>query len=291
MMNDLKSIAGVVVLYNPQNDLLENIKSYINQLDQLFIINNSTTAIEPDFTQLLPSNKISIINNKENMGIAAALNQGIRLALSSGSKYLLTMDQDSRISSNFVQDAICKFENQNDVGIVCPTIIHNANQAKKHFLAENKIAITSGSLLNLSVTNSVGRFDENLFIDYVDYEYSLRLLSRHFKIIHLENAFLYHNLGNMKKVKFLWMTFFPTNHSPERLFYRTRNRFYVYKLYSENFKDFIFKDKLHFLKEILKILLLEKNRLQKLIMIQKGYKSYKRKTFGRYSEKNYIERT
>lgn len=285
MVNNQKNVAGVVVLYNPQTDIIENIKSYINQLDQLFIINNSNSNMTLDFTQQLTSDKIRIINNKENMGIAVALNQGVQLALSNNFKYLLTMDQDSKISSNFVHDALYKFENQDDIGIVCPTIVYNSNPVKKHTIAKSRIAITSGSLLNLSIINSIGGFDENLFIDYVDYEYSLRLLSKQFKILQLENAFLYHNLGNMAKVKFLWMTFFPTNHSPERLFYRTRNRFYVYKLYSESFKDFIFKDKLHFLKELFKILLLENNKLKKFIMVQRGYKSYKRKNYGRYSDK------
>lgn len=40
-MNNKIKICGVVVWYNPKKEYLENIKSYLYKLDELYIIDNS----------------------------------------------------------------------------------------------------------------------------------------------------------------------------------------------------------------------------------------------------------
>ena len=36
-------VAGVVTLYNPDNSINQNIKSYINDIDFLFVVDNSSS--------------------------------------------------------------------------------------------------------------------------------------------------------------------------------------------------------------------------------------------------------
>ena len=40
-----KDISGVVIIYNPEIKLIDNIISYIDQVDKLFIFDNSTDKI------------------------------------------------------------------------------------------------------------------------------------------------------------------------------------------------------------------------------------------------------
>ena len=64
-------ICGVVVLYNPDDDINNKIKSYINIIDKLFVVDNSNQ----DNSNILKKNKkIEYIWNKGNVGIAKALN-------------------------------------------------------------------------------------------------------------------------------------------------------------------------------------------------------------------------
>ena len=88
-------IAGVAVLYNPSENVPENINSYINQVAQLFIVDNSDKSSEV-LKNISPGvEKPEYVFNNDNLGIAAALNIGIDRALKAGYTYLLTMDQDS----------------------------------------------------------------------------------------------------------------------------------------------------------------------------------------------------
>ena len=53
--------------------------------------------------------------------------------------------------------------------------------------------MTSGSFLNLKVYKEAGPFVDKLFIDYVDFEYCLRLKKKGFKIYKLNNTYMQHN--------------------------------------------------------------------------------------------------
>ena len=63
-------LAGVVVVYNPGDGVLNSINSYIDDLDILYVVDNSSF----DNTKLFNNDKIKYIPNMDNMGIAKALN-------------------------------------------------------------------------------------------------------------------------------------------------------------------------------------------------------------------------
>ena len=84
-------LAGVVVLYEPGDCVLNNINSYIDSLETLYIVDNSSSNNSKKFK----GKKIRYIYNKGNLGIAEALNIGAKRAIKDGYKWLLTMDQDS----------------------------------------------------------------------------------------------------------------------------------------------------------------------------------------------------
>lgn len=248
----------------------------------MYVISNSEKSLSKNFKTFFSTENITLIENRGNLGIACALNQAMKYAIRDGFELLLTMDQDSKISETLVASMIRVFENDDKIGIVCPNIVHKKNShptIEKH-LKEVKIAMTSGSIIRLSLVNVIGEFKDKFFIDYVDYEYSLRVLANGYKIIKLNDAFVFHSLGNMTEKRIFSIRIFPTNHSAIRYYYRTRNRFNLYKLYQAQFPEVINKDKLDFIKEIIKLLLLEKEKILKLQMILKGYCHFRKNIFG-----------
>jgi len=275
-------VAGVVILYNPKKDFIINILSYLNQVKILYVVDNSEAA-SPNINWLESYRTVRRINNKGNIGIAAALNLAASMAIEDGFDLLLTMDQDSRISDNFVNEMFKEFERDDKNGILSPYIVHIKNPQKPIISGVENVttAITSGSIIRLTAHKKIGGFLEKLFIDYVDHEYCLRMRSFGYKILRLNSVYIYHDLGDVKSRKLFFIKVFPTNHSPHRWYYRTKSRFYVYKIYKNQFPDYIKFDKRVFIKEILKIFLYEKNKIQKFKMIMYGYLDFKRNKFGK----------
>ena len=97
----------------------------------------------------------------------------------------------------------------------------------------------------------------------------------------LNNAILYHNLGNTKIKKIFGKNMYCTHHNAIRRYYITRNRFYTWKKYKKYDFYELKKDKKAFLKEIVKIILLEEEKYIKVKMMFKGYKDYKKNRYGK----------
>ncbi len=277
-------VAGVIVVYEPTTSLLANINTVINQLDILIIINNGK-ANNYAFSEWFPNKKIYVEYFPENIGIASGLNTAAKIANQNSMDYLLMMDQDSYASQNLITDYLIVLERINNpkVALISPNFIYKSYIGKNFEadIREIDFAMTSGSFLNLKAYRQIGPFIDELFIDYVDFEYCLRLKKNGFKIIQLKNSFIHHNLGQITGRKFIFKNISVTNHSPERYYYRTRNRFYLYKKYFTSFPIIILKDLIVFFNELLKILLYECQKLKKIKMIIKGFSHFLVNHYGK----------
>jgi len=117
----------------------------------------------------------------------------------------------------------------------------------------------------------------------VDFEFCFRLRRKGYNIYINNAAILTHSVGELKKWRLFGITYYSTNHSPIRLYYRTRNRFYVRNLYYKEFTKFFKNDLWSFIKVIVKIILVESNKFAKLKMIIRGYIDYQNNIFGKTS--------
>lgn len=278
-------VAAVTVLYNPDSKVSDNLLTYVNQVSKLFLVDNSDNRNASSLNEIILMNNVKYISNEKNLGIAAALNIGAKKALSEGYKYLLTMDQDSKASVNMVENLFGVIKSPN-IGIVAAEHINSDFQAEPNrdeiHNVEVLYTMTSGNLLDLKAFKKVGGFLEELFIDHVDHEYCLRLNKNSFKVIKTNTAVIYHKVGNTVKKKFFHRYFYPSNHSPIRLYYRTRNRFYVDRIYKEIFPGYVKEDHKHFIREIIVMILYEHNLFDKFKMILVGYNHYKKNILGKY---------
>lgn len=280
----MNRIAGVIVLYNPNETVIDNIKSYINDLDILFAVDNSDHKDMLVIDTLQKCSKIHYICNNGNQGIAHALNIGANKAIEMGYQWLLTMDQDSSAAENMITKMFKYIHN--DISIITP---FHANVYHKHSTSLEKFSyilttMTSGNLLNLAVYSNSKGFKEEFFIDYVDSEYCLQSHLNNCKIIQVNHAILHHNLGDLKKHQFLWKQFFSTNHNPIRRYYITRNRFKIIELYQNHFPEYCNFEKSRFLVDFIIVLLYEKQKIAKFKMMLRGYLDYKRGIFGKYND-------
>lgn len=277
-------LAAIVVLYNPNFEVVNNIKSYLLEIDKLYMVDNSETEnlwIKNNFID----SDIEYLYSFGNFGIAAALNIGCEAAIRDGFKWLLTMDQDSGFENiNNIKSNINGYENSN-IGLFYPQY-KIGNEIYNRFykrMGENIIVMTSGNIINLRVFQEVGEFEEKLFIDYVDVEYCLRLNKLGYRIFQIPNYSISHQLGNTVYKVFFKKKIIITNHNWLRRYYITRNRLYVISKYKYFFTDYFFTDILTFINDFIKVLLFEENKLKKIKYTFKGIYDFIRNKYGKYN--------
>jgi rhamnosyltransferase len=226
------NIAGVVILYHPNiQQLSENIQTYVSGLKQLYVYDNSETktpGIEEALNKINPSIQYKFFNANE--GIANRLNQAIEQASFQQYDYLLTMDQDSSFKEGDFEKYKSSIQSSNfnkvaQFGVNCQPDFTLPNDQPEEVLT----LITSGSILNLSLTRNIGPFNEALFIDFVDAEFSYRLIHKGYANLMFSNIVLNHALGTLVEGRGLsnLKKSMRIIHAPTRVFYIVRNGLYL----------------------------------------------------------------
>lgn len=272
-------VCGVTVLYNPTEEVFENINSYLNGLNKLYLVDNSekeNKKLKDKFIKF--SSKIEYIKMNGNEGIAKALNIVKNKAIEENYNWLLTMDQDSSFKNNDFINFVEKIKKflSNKIAIFYPCYDLNNTIKLRKKICNIDIILTSGNILNLNLAKEIGDFDEKLFIDEVDHDYCYRIFQKNYQIKEIQDVFLKHKVGEMKKNIFCSIT----NHNKIRKYYIARNRCYMIKKY-----PFLKKVYIGFiLKDIVKIILFEKEKFLKIKMIYLGIKDFKNNIMGKINQ-------
>lgn len=263
-------IAAVIVLFNPDIDRLqENIDAVISQVQRLVLVDNNSKNISIVEELYKYKEDIQIIKNDNNMGLAKALNQGICM-LSDKYDWVLTLDQDSVVPANMFKE----YSNYLalEANALLAPIIHDRNEEgyppSKNEVIEISQCITSGSLVNVAIWNLIGRFDETLFIDIVDFEYCYRIKQNNYKIYRVNSVILEHECGHIHDVVILGRKIRIYNHNSTRKYYFARNWIYVFfKHRTQISVRFIVKQ---YVVIVIKTIFFEKHKLEKIKSIVKG---------------------
>lgn len=287
-------IAAIMISYNPDENLANSVKLLINQVDKIIIVDNGSEIEKKKFINSIneiDKEKIDIVFNEENLGIATALNIGVKKALDQGYNWILTMDQDSKCSDNMIEKMFEVYnkidkDKRKDILSIFPNFVDERVQSIEENSAMDIFEyvdadITSGNLLKAEVFDKVGFFDDSLFIDLVDTDFCMRLNENNIKMIKVRDAILYHSLGESQSIKSIFGKFNTSNHSALRRYYMTRNRFYTWERYKDLDSFTLNRDKKLFKKEFIKIILGEKDKINKVKMVIRGYRDYKKGIRGK----------
>ncbi|WP_287771468.1 glycosyltransferase [Megasphaera sp.] len=278
------SLAGVIILYNPDESVFENVKSYAPFLQILYVIDNSSKINGPLITKIKEAFSVQYIPHHDNLGISYSLNEALQLA-EGKYKWLLTMDQDSKFYENSFAEYIAHLNDipENVYGICptheCPENIGNDKLPGDFTVVER--GITSGNIIRVDTALKCGGFDENLFIDEVDFEFCYRCNNRGYKLLKYSPNILLHNLGHPIYSKFLGRKFKSLNENYLRQYYVFRNKLYIADKYPEKRLAYY----VDLFKWTVKILLAEPDKWRKLQYACLGCSDFKKERFGRFEEK------
>ena len=279
----MSNICAGIVTYNPEiRRLEENINSVIKQVDKVYIVDNDSANID-GIRALVKSENTVLIENNDNYGIAKALNQMCKCAKNDGFNWILTLDQDTVIPNNLIQDFM-PYTKESKIGIICPAVYYEG--LEKITRGKNEIdyiraCMTSASLTNLEAWKDVNGFREDYFIDYVDNEFCMKLGIDGYKIIRVNKSIINHQLGETVEKKILGLfTVRYARHSPLRLYYMIRNNYSFIKEYQKHLP--VLKEKVKLIYIIMQAIFSTEDKLECLRYVNHGFFDAKHGKMGSY---------
>jgi rhamnosyltransferase len=273
------SVCAVIVTFRPRSEDLDNFAKVRPQIEDLVVVDNGSPA-ETLLLLRAASRDLdfALIENGENLGVAMALNIGVKWAESNGSKWVALFDQDSTVTDGFISQMLTDFEKaatRSNLGLLVPQYIDPKSGRERMFgLAQDGgpfVTITSGSLIRTEIFHKCGYFREELFIYAVDDEYSLRLRSKGYSIAQSRDATLLHASGQPSHYYLFGKRLFSSsNHSARARYYLNRNRIWMVRVYGLRFPRWTYEVMMASAKEGVKIMVVEENSWLKVRMMILG---------------------
>jgi rhamnosyltransferase len=283
-----RDVCAVVVTYHPDDDVLDNLATLRPQVQALIVVDNGSPQRSVERLHALqPTLDYSLIENQENLGIAAALNQGVRWALEGGYKWVSLFDQDSKVTAGYIDAMLdASRDRSNEAAILVPQYVDSrrGHIIPPSYTGDGNLALTmtSGSFIKKSVFTQHGWFAEELFIGGVDYEYSLRLRSRGEVLKECRDAVLLHAPSTPRPFTVFGTTlFYTSNYGPLRRYYSERNRVWLLRKYGKRFPRLIYGLSQASLKDFIKLLLGESDKGSKISQMAQGVFDGLRTRMGR----------
>jgi len=182
---------------------------------------------------------VRVIRHLTNAGIGRGLNDGLTAAREAGCSWLLTVDQDTEVSTDYIP-TITEAARLLDLsgvplGALGAGAINIAGATMRYpgrtldygglVFSITEEVIQSGTIWNVEAMTSIGGFNEAFGMDAVDAHACLRLREHGQVVAALPDLAIDHRLGSAQSVNVgRERPVFVTGHSPERRATMIRNR-------------------------------------------------------------------
>jgi GT2 family glycosyltransferase len=239
-MSTLKNITVIIVTYNSDKEIINLVKSlkFIKTaVNEVIIIDNNSIIFETEKIKKI-SKKIKIIQNKQNVGFAKAVNQGIKV---SKSNFILLLNPDTYLEDNSIIKTFNLINKNSKIGAMGGKIFYTDN--RKYYTANTKPNFLTGifEFTNLKkffpknifskkfwpesyldfkkptevdslcgaylifrkkINNELNLFDENYFLYLEDLEFGATIKEKGYKVIFDPNSYVKHIGGASSNNKY-----------------------------------------------------------------------------------------
>lgn len=273
----LRNTCVVIVTFHQDDGFLNRLERVQNQFPLVIIVDNSSPpSVLSGNRPGLPN--VHLVTNRTNLGIAAALNQGVNLAMQEGFEWVVTLDQDTILAMEMLATLLDVYQKSGGGNVVIGSNYWDSHR-KRNFIQcadtetgfqERKTLITSGTLAPLSLFKTMGYFREDYFIDSVDHEFCLRARAHGFRILISCRPVMEHSIG-ARVEKASWLRqFMSFNHSPVRKYFIARNTIATVKLYFFQEPMWGMRQIWRLLSDFASILLFENDKAKKITAFMVG---------------------
>ncbi|MEZ9539113.1 hypothetical protein AB4160_13070 [Shewanella sp. 10N.286.51.B8] len=262
-----------ITIYHPSDSDIVYISELSRVFEQVIVFDNTEGCISNLNKTILDDSNVLILSNGKNDGLSFAFNE-ICFYFYNGldevrNSYVCIFDQDSRIPQLSIKNLMSVISRQkhNDVAIYAPRVAYGDSIIDcKPEVTEAEWVISSGSFLNLELFKDIGPFDENYFIDRLDYDYCYEARKQGFKVKVIESTVLRQKLGEPKALFGIEYS----EHNSIRNYYMARNRVYFYLKNKEHFSFLYLRIAISSLKQLVKVIIFDSEKMKKVQYILKG---------------------
>jgi rhamnosyltransferase len=273
---------AVIVTYLPDSQVFSRALEIARQVGAVVVVDNgSGSASHNALEELGHIPTLTLLRNTENVGLGAALNQGVRWAQQQHFHWALLFDQDSMPAASMVTELDQIRRNLGGAAartlVGCNFVDVNSGRTWLSTAESQESPLTSvmsmtmsGLLLSLPAFAELGPFREDLFVDLIDLEYSLRAKSRGYQLVASTRLLLRHMVGSKTRQRLLWLTVWPSHHSPRRRYLMARNAIRLIREYGHAYPAWAIREMVALLKSIALVLLFEEDKVQKMWQTIRG---------------------
>jgi hypothetical protein len=243
-------VSIIVLNWNGKEDTIECLESlkYIDYPNyEIIVVDNASTDGSVECLQNLNMD-IQLIVNKENIGYSKGNNVGILKAFENNTDYIMILNNDTFVDSNFLVELIKVAESDQKIGILGPktyyaeprSIIYWAGSKINWYTGQpmhigqkeedngqyndiSKVDFVAGScmLIKKQVIEKIGLLPNEYFLLWEDIDYSVNAKKNGYELVYVPDSKIWHKESvSIKKIKGL------------RLYYSVRNRFIFHKKYA-----------------------------------------------------------
>jgi len=212
----------VLINYNTKRDTIECLDSlekltYPNY--HIVVVDND--SIDNELSKIEARSNVTLIKNPRNLGVGGGNNTGIRYALAHNADYVLTLNSDTTVEPNLIEELLKSFTEKSDIGLVAPWIAYHSHPEKIWFATgrynpylripthpymtynKNEVPIKSdyadfvsvcASLIKREVFEKAGLWNEDLFIYGDDPELCLRAKRFGYRCYVTAKVLVYHKI-------------------------------------------------------------------------------------------------
>ena len=209
-----------------------------------------TEILRPGLDNQRPE-KIVLEQVGRNIGLSRAYNTAIRKAKELRAGFLLLLDQDSKLVPGTVRTLLERYDEACRLGRVGSISCSNVESVRVNVGFERAISrlrerrytrlyethrlvrsghvreiltfTNSGTLIPMNRFDDSGQFDESLFLDAIDYDYSLQLRAQGFRLFVADDAFVLHSQGTALQRKMLGRSVQLRTYPPQRSYHITHD--------------------------------------------------------------------
>ena len=234
----MNRITAIITVYFPKDEHVNNIEIISKQVDRVIVCDNSNNNNAQLFIKF---GNLKYYGFEQNLGLSVAFNKVLRYTSNNwnDSDFVIFFDQDSTIPNNHITKLYDCYQELvamgHKVGCIGP-VFYNLSMGKTDLPSNYekindhiiKIVETIGSsmLCRYQDIESVGFWNEGLFLDMIDWDLCWRLGEKVFSCYMSYDTVMEHAVGEGKKRILFYDIGFS---NPIREYYQTRDCLYLLK--------------------------------------------------------------
>lgn len=193
----MNPIGVVICNYNKKDFVLQCVQSVLESKEKnfdIYVVDNASSDGSAEALKKAYGNRITVIENKENLGGSGGFNTGLRIVRDKGYSYFMCLDDDAAVDENALSVLYHYMEEHTDTGMAGCRVYHTQ---MSDYIQQSGLLIDFD---NCTAKTIGADMPEDNFIYWDDMEWGYRIKLAGYRVVTLAEAKALHQMGaNTKK--------------------------------------------------------------------------------------------